>query len=122
MHVANILYVGNLDFDFKQQLSALLSKAGHNLTVAEAGKLQQATFGAVVLDWKSRLDQKSIEAGKTLSLPVIVISSQLLDALDAGEPFADIYLEHPADAKEVVALVIEMVNAPKLSLAHGANA
>jgi len=64
---------------------------------------------AVVLQWKSNKDQQVIEEAKAIGLPIVVITSQLAAAFQAGEPRADLYLEEPASNEEVATLLIEMI-------------
>jgi hypothetical protein len=64
---------------------------------------------ALVVHWKSQKEQPLIKAAKQAGVPVLVITARLADALKAEEPFGDLYLETPADDKEVSALLIEMI-------------
>jgi CheY-like chemotaxis protein len=76
------------------------------LTVEEAlRELRETEYDAVVTDW--RFEQGSgraiVQAAKSrLSLPVVVVSGYVGEAFQSAEPMADIYLEKPADARELL--------------------
>ena len=91
----------------------ILERAGHiviscnsaNDAIALLGK---ESFDAVVTDWK--LGEESgrqilIAAKAGARVPVVVVSGYCTDAFRAAEPQADIYLEKPVDATELVAIV-----------------
>jgi hypothetical protein len=69
------------------------------------------TCGAVVLEWRSKRDQRIILQAKALGLPVLVITAKLIAAVKAGVPSADLYLEEPAADHEVVATMLDMMTA-----------
>ena len=96
-----------------RSLTQALEKVGHRLVHAsyKDGILSSVSTAAVVLHWKSRKDQRVIEEAKSLGLPVLVITSKLAAALQAGEPQAEIYLEHSADPEEVAPLLMDLIAA-----------
>lgn len=65
-------------------------------------------FDVVVTDWRlgTQNSQSLLEAAKDGSgVPVVVVSGYVAEALQAYEPFADIYLEKPVDPEELVQIV-----------------
>ncbi len=79
------------------------SNANHALTL-----LANERFDAVVTDWK--LGEESgrqilLAAKSRAEVPVVVVSGYCTEAFRAAEPQADIYLEKPVDATELVAIV-----------------
>jgi hypothetical protein len=69
-----------------------------------------STCGAVVVHWKSKREQRVIQEAKAAGIPVLVITSKLAAAYQAGKPYADVYLEEPASDDEVATLLIELAN------------
>ncbi len=92
---------------------SILEHAGHDVKVSSAANeaillLETERFDAVVTDWK--LGEESgrqilLAAKRRADVPVVVVSGYCMDALRAAEPQADIYLEKPVDATELVAIV-----------------
>jgi len=97
---------------------AILRAAGHQATSATSaheavGKLGQQRYDAVVTDWRlGDADGHAIvHAAKTPpTMPVIVVSGYVSEAFQAAEPLADLYLEKPVNAEELVAIVNELLN------------
>ena len=91
----------------------ILERAGYTVipccSVEDAiALLNRDSFDAVVTDWK--LGQESgrqiLLAAKTQAqVPVVVVSGYCAEAFRAAEPQADIYLEKPVDAMELVAII-----------------
>jgi DNA-binding response OmpR family regulator len=79
------------------------------LSVEEAVReLQKADYDAVVTDWRfSKGSGRSIvQAAKSgSSMPVVVVSGYVGEAFQAAEPLADIYLEKPADSRELLQIL-----------------
>lgn len=93
--------------------AAILESVGHVATscgsVEEAlFRLDTETFDAVITDW--RLGE---ESGRTIvqavkaktNAPVLVVSGYVDEAFLAAKPLADIYLEKPVDAHELVRML-----------------
>jgi NtrC-family two-component system response regulator AlgB len=91
----------------------ILEQAGHRVTTCCSATdaialLQREPFDAVVTDWKLGEDsgRQILLAAKTgLEVPVVVVSGYCSEAFRAAEPQADIYLEKPVDASELVAII-----------------
>lgn len=91
----------------------ILERAGHVVTACCTANdaialLTREPFDAVVTDWKlgEESGRQILLAAKTgAQVPVVVVSGYCTDAFRAAEPQADIYLEKPVDANELVAIV-----------------
>jgi len=91
----------------------ILERAGHVVTVCDSANqavdlLQRQCFDAVVTDWNlgEESGRRILLAAKSgLEVPVVVVSGYCTDAFKAAEPQADMYLEKPVDANELVAIV-----------------
>ena len=91
----------------------ILQRAGHTVTTSCSANeaialLTEHSFDAVVTDWKlgEESGRQILLAAKTgAQVPVVVVSGYCTDAFRAAEPQADIYLEKPVDATELVAIV-----------------
>jgi DNA-binding response OmpR family regulator len=108
----------------KDSLSQTFGKAGYRVihTQYSNGVLgSYSNCGGVVLHWKSKKGQQVIEEAKAAGVPILVITSKLAAAVQAGEPFADLYLEEPARDEEVAAMLLEMVTAQPRALAASAT-
>lgn len=91
----------------------VLEQAGYTVTscssVEEAlSELEKGLYDAIVTDW--RFEESSgraiISAAKThTSMPVVVVSGYVGEAFQAAEPLADIYLEKPADSRELLQIL-----------------
>ncbi|MBV8114695.1 MAG: response regulator, partial [Silvibacterium sp.] len=71
-------------------------------------EIQRVAFDGVVTDWRlgSERGRAIVEAAKAQSaVPVIVVSGFVAEAFQAAEPMADIYLEKPADPRELVKIL-----------------
>jgi DNA-binding response OmpR family regulator len=56
-----------------------------------------------------------VEAAKArLTVPVVVVSGYVAEAFQAAEPLADIYLEKPADPRELVQILRTLLQAKVL--------
>ncbi|MHB1855979.1 MAG: response regulator [Acidobacteriaceae bacterium] len=92
---------------------AILERAGHSVTTSSSANeaivlLQRETFDAVVTDWK--LGEESgrqilLAAKSRVHVPVVVVSGYCSEAFRAAKPQADIYLEKPVDATELVTII-----------------
>jgi DNA-binding response OmpR family regulator len=91
----------------------ILERAGHSVTTCYSANdaialLAKEPFDAVVTDWKlgEESGHQILLAAKTgAQVPVVVVSGFCTDAFRATEPQADIYLEKPVDATELVAII-----------------
>jgi DNA-binding response OmpR family regulator len=91
----------------------MLGQAGYTVTtclsVQDAiRELDVTDYDAVVTDWKFEEDsgRTILYAAKSKSsVPVVVISGYVGEAFQAAEPLADIYLEKPADARELLQIL-----------------
>lgn len=91
----------------------ILERAGHSVRVSSNANeaialLAQETYDAVVTDWK--LGEESgrqilLAAKQGAQVPVVVVSGYCTEAFRAVEPQADIYLEKPVNASELVAII-----------------
>jgi two-component system response regulator HydG len=98
---------------------AILEQAGHTATASTSAhdainKLQQASFDAVVTDWRlgDGDGRAVVEAAKRhSSMPVVVVSGYVSEAFQAAEPLADLYLEKPVNPEELVTIVNELLKA-----------
>lgn len=96
----------------------ILERAGHIVTTSSSANeaielLNGEPFDAVVTDWN--LGEESgrqilLAAKSRAEVPVVVVSGYCTDAFRAAEPQADIYLEKPVDATELVAIVNTLLN------------
>jgi DNA-binding response OmpR family regulator len=91
----------------------LLEQAGYSVTacgsVEEALlELENVHYDAVITDWRLQDDsgRKVVLAAKSQSsVPVVVVSGYVGEAFQAAEPLADIYLEKPADSRELLQIL-----------------
>jgi hypothetical protein len=114
--MGEVFYFGACPDD---SLSEMFANAGCGFVHSQfkAGLLSNATSCvAVVLHWKSKKDQRVIEEAKAIGLPILVITSKLAAAVQAGEPSADLYLEEPASNEEVATMLMEMITANQQNL------
>ncbi len=96
----------------------ILERAGHVVvpccSVTDAiALLADEPFDAVVTDWKlgEESGRQILLAAKTrVQVPVVVVSGYCTEAFRAAEPQADIYLEKPVDATELVAIIGALLN------------
>ncbi len=107
---------------------AILEQAGHRvtafLTVEEAIRALESgssvpdpapeqTYDAVVTDWhfgQERGQAVVAAAKRSRHVPVVVVSGFVSEAFRSVEPLADIYLEKPADPRELVQVVEALLN------------
>ncbi len=107
--MAHILCVDD-DAAIIELRKTVLKGAGHSITACYAvddavDELQRAEYDAVVMDWRfdGGSGQAIVEAAKSRpGLPVVVVSGYVGEAFRSAEPMADIYLEKPADATELL--------------------
>jgi DNA-binding response OmpR family regulator len=96
----------------------ILERAGHSVTTSSSANeaialLQRDAFDAVVTDWK--LGEESgrqilLAAKSGVQVPVVVVSGYCTEAFRAAKPQADIYLEKPVDATELIAIISALLN------------
>jgi DNA-binding response OmpR family regulator len=120
--VAKILCVDD-DPDVIALKRSILEQAGYEVTTCISAEdaireIQRVAFDGVVTDW--RLGRESgraiVEAAKAQSaVPVVVVSGFVAEAFQAAEPMADIYLEKPADPRELVKILDTLLDARSLS-------
>jgi DNA-binding NtrC family response regulator len=116
--VANILCVDD-DHNVVALKKAILEEAGY--VVTSCGSVEDAVrelnfqvYDAVVTDW--RLGEESgraiVQAARaTPGVPVVVVSGYVAEAFQSAKPVADIYLEKPADARELVQILNTLLEA-----------
>ena len=116
--MAKILCVDD-DPDVITLKRSILEQAGYEVTTCTSAEdaireIQRVAFDGVITDW--RLGQERgraiVEAAKAQSaLPVVVVSGFVAEAFQAAEPMADIYLEKPADPRELVTILDTLLGA-----------
>jgi DNA-binding NtrC family response regulator len=116
--VANILCVDD-DRDVVAAKKAILERAGYKVTSCDSvedavRELNAQSYDAVVTDW--RVGEESgraiVQAARsTPGVPVVVVSGYTVEAFQAAKPLADIYLEKPADARELVQILNTLLEA-----------
>ncbi len=119
--MTDILFRG--DPRLKKKACELLKTAGYRLVEANVAvaqtQLKESNYCAAVVDWKSQKDKATIRAAKEICVPVIVITGRLRAAFEAGEPHADLYLEKPTCAQELVTFLVEMIKADQQAKSVG---
>ncbi len=96
-------------------LARAFRDAGHTLIqVPFAEGLQELEGGApncaaVILEWRSKRDQRVIAHAKALRIPILVITAELVAAVQSSGPAADLYLEKPAPNYEVVSMMLDLM-------------
>lgn len=91
----------------------ILEQAGHSVTTCDSADqavllLAQMDFDAVVTDWRLGEDRgrRIVEAAKSKSsVPVVVVSGYVAEAFQSADPPADLYLEKPADPRELLEIL-----------------
>ena len=121
--MAKILCVDD-DPDVISLKRKILEQAGYEVTTCVSAEdaireIERIDFDAVVTDW--RLGQKRgraiVEAAKARStVPVVVVSGYVAEAFQAAEPMADLYLEKPADPRELVQILNALLQARKFQV------
>jgi hypothetical protein len=108
----------------KAGVSRILSEAGYKIVPSRYTKGMFSDVpgcASVVLHWKSKKGQEIIAEAKACGLPVLAITSKLVDALQAGNAKADLYLEQPVSDEEVSTLLIEMIQTKQVKLVTAAT-
>jgi CheY-like chemotaxis protein len=91
----------------------ILEQAGYSVMTAMSVKeairqLELAGYDAIVTDWRFEEGEGRaiVEAAKSrFSIPVVVVSGYVGEAFQAAEPLADIYIEKPADSRELLQIL-----------------
>ena len=97
----------------------ILEQAGYEVTSCISAEdaireIQRVAFDGVVTDWRlgSERGRGIVEAAKAqTAVPVVVVSGYVAEAFRAAEPQADIYLEKPADPRELVKILDTLLQA-----------
>jgi len=97
----------------------ILEQAGYEVTTCISAEdaireIQRVAYDGVVTDWRlgSERGRAVVEAAKAQSaVPVVVVSGYVAEAFRAAEPMADIYLEKPADPRELVQILGTLLQA-----------
>ena len=97
----------------------ILEQAGYEVTTCISAEdaireIQRVAFDGVVTDWRLGRDRgrSIVEAAKAnVAVPVVVVSGYVAEAFQAAEPMADIYLEKPADPRELVEILNTLLRA-----------
>ncbi len=111
----DVLYLGAQP---KVGLCRLMDKAGHRIVRARSIKSDAkdiSTLGAVVVHWRSKRNQRTIEQAKAAGIPVLVITRSLAAAVEAGDTKAELYLEEPVKNEELCALLVDLMTARQSS-------
>lgn len=116
--MAKILCVDD-DPDVISLKKEILEQAGYEVVTCDSAEdavreLARTSFDAVVTDWRLGRDRGRaiVEAAKAnSSVPVVVVSGFVAEAFQAAEPLADIYLEKPADPRELVQILKTLLQA-----------
>ena len=91
----------------------ILEQAGFEVTTCISAEdaireIERIAFDGVVTDWRLGRERGRaiVEAAKAhFAVPVVVVSGYVAEAFQAAEPMADIYLEKPADPRELVQIL-----------------
>ncbi len=77
-------------------------------TACAFDQIREMRYAAMVLDWdlKRSLSREILAEAKSRGLPVVVMCSSLPQALQAGGPYADVYLEKPVNTQELCAMIV----------------
>ena len=116
--MARILCVDD-DPDVTLLKRQILEQAGYEVTTCISAEdaireIQRIAFDGVVTDWRlgSERGRAIVEAAKGQSaVPVVVVSGYIAEAFHAAEPQADMYLEKPADPRELVQILDTLLQA-----------
>jgi DNA-binding response OmpR family regulator len=116
--LAKILCVDD-DPDVVSQKRTILEQAGYEVTTCISAEdaireIRQTAFDGVVTDWRlgSERGRAVVQAAKAhFAVPVVVVSGYVAEAFQAAEPMADIYLEKPADPRELVQILHTLLHA-----------
>jgi len=100
----------------------ILEQAGYEVTTCISAEdaireMERVAFDGVVTDWRLGRDRGRaiVEAAKAnIAVPVVVVSGYVAEAFQAAEPLADIYLEKPADPRELVQILHTLLQAKAL--------
>ncbi len=116
--MARILCVDD-DPDVIALKRSILEQAGYDVTTCTSAEdaireIQRVAFDGIITDWRLGRERGRaiVEAAKTQSaVPVVVVSGFVAEAFQAAEPMADIYLEKPADPRELVQILNTLLEA-----------
>ena len=116
--MAKILCVDD-DPDVIALKRTILEQAGYEVTACISAEdaireIQRVAFDGVVTDWRlgSERGRAIVEAAKAqTAVPVVVVSGYMAEAIRAAEPQADLYLEKPADPRELVKVLDTLLHA-----------
>jgi CheY-like chemotaxis protein len=119
--LAKILCVDD-DPDVISLKRKILEQAGYEVTTCVSAEdairaIERIAFDGIVTDWRlgSERGRAVVEAAKAhFSVPVVVVSGYVAEAFQAAEPMADIYLEKPADPRELVQILDTLLQARAL--------
>ncbi len=97
----------------------ILEQAGYEVITCNSAEeaireLSRTKFDGVITDWRLGRERGRaiVEAAKSnSSVPVVVVSGFVAEAFQAAEPLADIYLEKPADPRELVQILATLLEA-----------
>ena len=100
----------------------ILEQAGYEVTTCISAEdaireMDRVAFDGVVTDWRLGRERGRaiVEAAKAnIAVPVVVVSGYVAEAFQAAEPLADIYLEKPADPRELVQILHTLLQAKAL--------
>ena len=100
----------------------ILEQAGYEVTTCISAEdaireMERVAFDGVVTDWRLGRERGRaiVEAAKAnFTMPVVVVSGYVAEAFQAAEPLADIYLEKPADPRELVQILHTLLQAKAL--------
>ena len=116
--MAKILCVDD-DPDVIALKRTILEQAGYEVTTCISAEdaireIRRVAFDGVVTDWRLGRERGRaiVEAAKAqAAVPVVVVSGFVSEAFKAAEPMADIYLEKPADPRELVQILDTLLQA-----------
>jgi DNA-binding response OmpR family regulator len=120
--VAKILCVDD-DPDVIALKRNILEQAGYEVTTCTSAEdaireIQRVAFDGIVTDWRLGRERgrEIVKAAKAQSaVPVVVVSGFVAEAFKAAEPMADMYLEKPADPRELVQILDTLLSARTIS-------
>jgi DNA-binding response OmpR family regulator len=107
------------DPDVISHKRAILERAGYEVVTCFSAEdairaIERVEFDAVVTDWRLGQERGRIVVAAAKAnpiVPVVVVSGFVAEAFRAAEPMADIYLEKPADPRELVQILDTLLQA-----------